>query len=262
MRLRAIGWVSLAAAGIVFPLAVLAAYDVSGSASPEPFQAGFGGIAASVDIAPDTLNPGRQGNFVTAYIELPKGWDVAEIDMDSVQLCLDEDCTNAEEHPTAVGDEDQDGIPDRMVKFSRQAVIALLGGRMGDLTFRVKGEVSASTFEGTNTIRVLDSQGDAEDSEPALPEEGSGEAAGEEPPSAPPMRAVEYEVRLGDTLTDIAARFGTTREALTQLNGLEDPNAILYGSTLSVPDVGGEPGGAAAGVSPQYSRTSVPRGGQ
>lgn len=218
----------------------------------------FRTVAASVDIDPDTLNPGSQGSFVTAYIELPEGWDVAEIDIHSVQLCLDEDCTNAEEQPTAVGDEDGDGIPDRMVKFSRQAVIVLLGGRTGDVAFKVRGEVSDSPFEGTDTIRVLDSQGDAEDSEPALPEEGSGEAtAPPEPASAPPMRTVEYQVQPGDTLTDIAARFGTTVEALTHLNGLEDPGVILYGSTLKVPYVGEDAGSAAAGLSPQHRRASV-----
>jgi nucleoid-associated protein YgaU len=59
-----------------------------------------------------------------------------------------------------------------------------------------------------------------------------------------------YEIRPGDTLSDIAARFGTTVEALVQLNGVQDPNVILYGSTLSVPDIGGEVGGATVGVSP------------
>jgi len=216
-------------------------------------------IPATIDIDPDTLNPGSQGNFVTAYIELPEGWDVAEIDIDSVQLCLDEDCANAEEHPTDVGDEDQDGIPDRMVKFSREAVVALLDGRTGDITFRARGDVTGSPFEGTDTIRVLDSQGDAEDSEPTLPEEGSGEAAAppEPPPPTPPMRTVEYQVQPGDTLTDIAARFGTTVEALTHLNGLEDPGVILYGSTLNVPYVGEDAGSAAAGLSPQHRRASV-----
>jgi len=59
-----------------------------------------------------------------------------------------------------------------------------------------------------------------------------------------------YEIRPGDTLIDIAARFGTTVEAVAQLNGLEDPNVILYGSTLNVPYVGEDAGGAPAGVSP------------
>jgi hypothetical protein len=39
-------------------------------------------------------------------------------------------------------------------------------------------------------------------------------------------------------------------EALTQLNGLEDPNAILYGSTLRVPYVGERLAPAIGDVSP------------
>ena len=50
---------------------------------------------------------------------------------------------------------------------------------------------------------------------------------------------------------------GMPVEALTQLNGLEDPGVILYGSTLNVPYVGEDAGSAAAGLSPQYSRASV-----
>jgi signal peptidase len=75
-------------------------------------------------------------------------------------------------------------------------------------------------------------------------------AAAEEPSSPLSLPTIEYQVQPGDTLTDIAARFGTTVEALVQLNGVQDPNAIFYGSTLSVPDVGGELGGATVGVSP------------
>jgi len=242
--LRAIGWVSLAVVGIVFPLAVLAAYDVSGSSAPEPFQAGSWGIAATVDIDPDTLNPGSQGNFVTAYIELPEGYNVADIDVSTVTLGvegLDEASVPAEASPTEVGDHDADGTPDRMVKFSREAVVALLDGRTGDMTFRVRGKVSGSPFEGTDTIRVLDPQGGGGDAQPA---------AAEEPPSAPPMPTIEYEVRPGDTLWDIATRFGTTVEALVRLNRLQNANLILYGSTLNVPYVGQDGGGAPAGVSP------------
>jgi LysM repeat protein len=57
-------------------------------------------------------------------------------------------------------------------------------------------------------------------------------------------------VLAGDTLWDIATRFGTTVEALLRLNGLQDANLILYGSTLNVLYVGEEPGDASAGVSP------------
>lgn len=243
MVLRALGWVALAAAGIVFPLAVVAAYDVTGSSSPEPFETGFWGIVATIDIDPDTVNPDSQGKFVMAYIELPDAFDVGHIDVSTVTLEIEGayGSVPAELSPTAVGDEDEDGVPDRMVKFSREAVVALLDGRTGDVTFKVRGQVSGSAFEGTDTIRMLDPHGSAEDAESAAPQELPP------PPSAPP---VEYQIQPGDTLTAIAARFGTTVEALVELNRLEDADVILYGSTLNVPHVAEDGGDAPAGMSP------------
>jgi LysM repeat protein len=128
-----------------------------------------------------------------------------------------------------------------MVKFSREAVLGLLDGRTGDITFRVKGEVSGSPFEGTDIIQLLASQGSAEDAELAAPQE---------PPSAPPMPTIEYEVQAGDTLWDIATRFGTTVEALVRLNRLQNASLIFYGSTLNVPYVSEHGGGAPADVFP------------
>jgi LysM repeat protein len=100
-------------------------------------------------------------------------------------------------------------------------------------------------------------EGDPEPSEKPFDDFGGGQglqeaqsAAVEEPTSPPSLPTIEYQVQPGDSLIDIAARFGTTVEVLIQLNGLEDPNVILYGSTLSVPDVGAQVGGATVGVSP------------
>ena len=43
-----------------------------------------------------------------------------------------------------------------------------------------------------------------------------------------------YMVRFGDRLTRIARRFHTTVSGLTVLNGLADPNRILFGQILCV----------------------------
>jgi len=216
----------------------------------------FEPIAATVDIDPDTLNPESQGKFVTAYIELSEGFDVADIVLSTVTLQVAgvHGIVPAEPTPTEVGDHDADGIADLMVKFDRPTVLGLVDWEGGDVTFVVAGElVDGQAFEGTDTIRVLDSQGAAEDSE-------SAEA--QEAPPPPPMPTIEYEVQPGDTLIDTAARFGTTVEALVELNGLEDPDVILYGSTLNVPYVGEDGGDAPADVSPQSRRASGRRSGQ
>jgi LysM repeat protein len=47
----------------------------------------------------------------------------------------------------------------------------------------------------------------------------------------------EYVVHPGDTLTDIATKFGTTVQALAALNGLTDADHILTGTELTVPSV-------------------------
>ena len=64
------------------------------------------------------------------------------------------------------------------------------------------------------------------------------------PTAADPGCAQVYVVRFGDRLVRIARRFGTTVRALTALNGLANPNRILFGQILCVR---GTPPAPAAG---------------
>jgi hypothetical protein len=106
-----------------------------------------------VDIEPDTLNVKSEGKWVTAYTELPEGYDVDDIDVSTVTL---EGTIPAEAHPTEVDDHDNDGIHDLMVKFDRQALIEYLGGATGEVTLTVSGELSdGAPFEGSDTITVI-----------------------------------------------------------------------------------------------------------
>jgi len=59
------------------------------------------------------------------------------------------------------------------------------------------------------------------------------------------LSADEYNVVEGDTLSEIAARYGVTVEELAETNGIVDPNLILSGEVLLVP--GGAGGQAANG---------------
>jgi len=118
----------------------------------------FGPVPATVDIDPNTLNPHSQGNFVMAYIELPEGFSVGDIVLSTVTLGVVgvEGSVPAKAHPSQVGDHDEDGMPDLMVKFDRPEVIALIGGRSGEVTFRVTGQLSSGEgFEGFDVVRVL-----------------------------------------------------------------------------------------------------------
>jgi hypothetical protein len=121
-------------------------------------------IEATVDIDPDTLNLKSKGEWITAYIELPEGYDVNDIDVSTIYLVdtIPVD-TSA---PATVGDYDSDGISDLMVKFDRIAVVAYLGTE--DVTedetgtdyyeeLTIIGELTDGTqFEGSDTIRVID----------------------------------------------------------------------------------------------------------
>jgi hypothetical protein len=126
-------------------------------------------LEATVDFHPSTLNCDSHGRFVTCYIELPEGHDAADIDVSTVVL---NDELAALFHPTGVGDEDNDGIPDRMVKFDRADVIELLPP--GEhVEAAVSGELNDETpFTGADSVRVICTHGlreaTAGTSQPAL----------------------------------------------------------------------------------------------
>jgi LysM repeat protein len=59
------------------------------------------------------------------------------------------------------------------------------------------------------------------------------------PAPAPSGEFDSYQIASGDTLSGIAARYGTTYQYLAQINGIADPNKISAGATIKVPHVGG-----------------------
>jgi len=60
------------------------------------------------------------------------------------------------------------------------------------------------------------------------------EILGQGTPTPPPGGGT-YTVQRGDTLSGIAAKFGTTWQVLQSLNGLPNPNLIFAGQVLKVP---------------------------
>ena len=118
-------------------------------------------VLATIDIDPDTLNLKGKGKWITAYIELPEGYDVADIDAitvlrfnnDTVPAVTDPKYDFVTDPSEYITDNDGDGILERMVKFDRSAVQAILS--VGDeVEITVTGEVGGTPFEGSDTIRV------------------------------------------------------------------------------------------------------------
>jgi parallel beta-helix repeat protein len=112
-------------------------------------------LKATVDIQPDILSLKSKSQWIIVYIELPEGYDVADVIVSTVLL---NETVPAELSPTAIGDYDNDGIPDLMVMFNRTAVSELIlseGIMVGNVTLTITGEVYGGTlFQGNDVIRV------------------------------------------------------------------------------------------------------------
>ena len=91
-----------------------------------------------------------KGRWVTCYIELPEGYDAADILCDTVKLNGAVRCEKSD-----IGDYDKDGIPDIMVKFDREQVASLLQPADA-VTVTVDGMAGSVRFTGTDVIRVIE----------------------------------------------------------------------------------------------------------
>jgi hypothetical protein len=110
-------------------------------------------ITADIDFRPQTLNKKSRGKWVVAFIELPQGYDVNDIDTSSIVL---EGSIPAKlpHYRHRIRDRDRDGIPELKVKFRRRDVIAILP-EGDEVSVTVSGTVGTTTFEGMDSIRVI-----------------------------------------------------------------------------------------------------------
>jgi hypothetical protein len=106
-------------------------------------------------INPKTLNLKSKGRVITTFVDLPTSFNPADIDLASLLL---EGAIPLADPPTPkLGDGDEDGTPDLMVKFSRQLLIALLcetDRDKGMVELRVTGNVAGDPFEVRGSVRV------------------------------------------------------------------------------------------------------------
>jgi Tol biopolymer transport system component len=135
------------------------AEDVAGNRSTKTATATVK-IKATIDCDPDTLNTGAGGPWVTCYVEFPAGYDVRTIDGASVTLNGAAAAYLGKEgwaKPGATADNtvdhDGDGRLERLVKFDRQQVAALLP--LGDaVPVTLTGRAGALEFVGGDALRI------------------------------------------------------------------------------------------------------------
>jgi parallel beta-helix repeat protein len=133
-------------------------------------------ISCNVNIDPDTLNLKSKSKWITAYIQLPEGYNAEDIDASTILLngtiqpILESKydfVTNSTEY---IVDHNGDGILERMVKFNKTEVASWihddLNIQYGNLTLTITGKLLDETlFEATNIIKVLfpgDADGDGD----------------------------------------------------------------------------------------------------
>ena len=121
---------------------------------------------ATIDIDPDTLNLKSKGKWITAYIELAEGYNVSDIDRATILLndTIPVDPFWVDRSlESVIGDYDEDGIPDLMVKFDRAEVMEFICNAAGlphnkfvYVTLTITGQLTNETpFEGNDTIRIV-----------------------------------------------------------------------------------------------------------
>jgi len=120
-------------------------------------------VMATADIDPDTLNLRSKGKWITAYIELPEGFDAADINAtilmnETLSLVLDSKHGFVTTSNSYLVDHDNDGILERMVKFDRVMVQEFIfdqGIRLGNVALTLTGRLLDGTpFKGTDIIFV------------------------------------------------------------------------------------------------------------
>ena len=104
-----------------------------------------------------------------------------------------------------------------------QAAVAGGGGERAILT-RLADLSDTHTYDNNRRHRIL--------SDPNL---SDGPVESTPAPQPPPGQGGVYTVQPGDTLSGIAARFGTTWQELAQLNHLSNPNVIHPGQQIQLP---------------------------
>jgi hypothetical protein len=119
-------------------------------ATPVVFHVGSVDVA-DMDIDPDVVNLGGGGAWMSAFVELPGGYDPGDIVLGTVAM----NGVAASGLASSIGDFNENGIPDRQFKFPLADVVETLGE--GDsIAVTTIGEIEDTIwFTGTEYIRTM-----------------------------------------------------------------------------------------------------------
>lgn len=115
-----------------------------------------------IDIDANRLNLKSKDKWIAAYIELPWGYNMGDIEV--FTILLNASVPVDKEAPVTIGDHDNDGILDLRVNFNRSTVSQYILDQnitYGNVTLTLSGVLhSVEPFEGSDTIRVSALVGD------------------------------------------------------------------------------------------------------
>ena len=129
---------------------VVSAHDNAGNYNSTSANFTIKPLQAIVDVSPKTLNINSNGNWITGFIEV-MGHSPELIDISTVIL---NNTIHAEAQPFGIGDNNENGTPDLMVKFNRSEVQNLI--HSGNITLIIEGKVDYAAFSGHIQITVID----------------------------------------------------------------------------------------------------------
>jgi len=109
-------------------------------------------LTATVDIKPDTINVNMKGKWITAYITLPEGYNVSDIDTSSIVLqgLFEPEWSNIEEDVLMVKF-DAFGVTDYLLGQWQH-----MGLKQAPIPLEVTGQLEDGTrFSGTDTVEIM-----------------------------------------------------------------------------------------------------------
>lgn len=121
------------------------------------------------------------------------------------------------------------------------AAVALLLARLGSPTGGAAGRSAdpSGSAGASGVVAASSSPGPSMVVSPGISPSPSASTAPSPTPkpsvSVTPGTGQTYTVQSGDTMSSIAARFGTTVKKLSELNGIKDPSLIHPGQVLKIP---------------------------